>query len=1259
MSAARSEQSQQAPKVYISYSHDSPEHKKRVLDLANSLREDGIDCTIDQYELSPTEGWPRWSESHIQESDFVLIICTETYYRRFRGQEKQGAGRGATFEGEIIAHFLYELKGQTKFIPVILERTDQPFIPEPLRVYTYFNLSSPEDYERLRGLLSGDHKIIRPPLGQRKAGGGETTEGPETSAPPETPREAKPKAEGDDEGEDVAKGFEELRAPDFTQYAWDVIQVARRLGDSRPRPLTCSVPRLVAALMLSGLEDKEGEYTGGWLLRQIGDNMKSITGHLGKLYPVITKTRASFLALLETDTTVAPAMTARLKGTIDLARRLAAESSRGKTGVRISVRHLLGAAVARADRETNVERFLRNFQLIIGEIRAKMIEELPQWGVRDDPDVWKRMLDPPGATPEEHGLPTYAADSAAGPDSIGIMREVEAMASLVSAWSVEPPLSIGLFGEWGSGKSFFMQKIKERVRQIASAARKSGLGQKEFGYYKNIVQVEFNAWHYVEGNLWASLVENIFSNLRLEGTNSEDVDSEKNIRDRCEKLLGELKEKTAEAEHKEKQAEKSSQEAEARKNAAEEQARKLDDEAKAARTRAKKAEEEGRQAEQNAADKQREADAVTLKRDSIGIKDIVQEVAGSREIRNLVLTDLKVVGVTGERMETLEGLRDTLREASETGLVLGEGIKILANDKRRWWLILWVVAAPTVMAALMGFGVWLTSQQNAPWVQPIISVSSAAATVIAGIVGFWKRYSPRLKPILDAVSRIKEKRLILEQNVQQAQKKRAEQAARLDTDAQQKREEAIVETRLAEKKTALAEDARQEARDKQAEADRAKLVALSARAEAERVRLNAEALLPERRIAAFIQDRAGAKDYRRHLGVPALIRRDFEKLSVMFNTQRTQENLGKDGFNAATGRNDNNLAIVNRIILYIDDLDRCPPEKVVEVLRAIHLLLAFPLFVVIVAVDARWMKRSLRDRFSLMLTTSVDRTDGGRAMSKEEEWALGPMATPDDYLEKIFQVPFWIRPLSEKACKNLVTELTKEDMESNRASLEMQSEKKSEDLKGAVQEAQVAADPLDPTSTHPGGADARPPNVTPAKNEMDTRPQERTKSDSDREWSDVKPKPRSLQLSKDEREYMVELALVIGRSPRSVKRFVNCYRLLKTALDKDELARVARDGTFRATMLLLGLMSGLPDIAPALLTDLRSTKKTTTPTAWAHAAAKRLALGERERWKEFLPAIERLNKVSRVSTIRPLVDAADLVDRFSFSPVRSAPSTGL
>jgi hypothetical protein len=48
-------ESQNKPKVFISYSHDSDQHKDRVLALSDRLREDGIDCIIDQYETSPPE----------------------------------------------------------------------------------------------------------------------------------------------------------------------------------------------------------------------------------------------------------------------------------------------------------------------------------------------------------------------------------------------------------------------------------------------------------------------------------------------------------------------------------------------------------------------------------------------------------------------------------------------------------------------------------------------------------------------------------------------------------------------------------------------------------------------------------------------------------------------------------------------------------------------------------------------------------------------------------------------------------------------------------------------------------------------------------------------------------------------------------------------------------------------------------------------------------------------------------------------------
>jgi len=48
------------PKVFISYSHDSDEHRERVLSLAERLRADGIETLLDQYvNGSPPQRWFR------------------------------------------------------------------------------------------------------------------------------------------------------------------------------------------------------------------------------------------------------------------------------------------------------------------------------------------------------------------------------------------------------------------------------------------------------------------------------------------------------------------------------------------------------------------------------------------------------------------------------------------------------------------------------------------------------------------------------------------------------------------------------------------------------------------------------------------------------------------------------------------------------------------------------------------------------------------------------------------------------------------------------------------------------------------------------------------------------------------------------------------------------------------------------------------------------------------------------------------------
>jgi hypothetical protein len=91
-------------------------------------------------------------------------------------------------------------------------------------------------------------------------------------------------------------------------------------------------------------------------------------------------------------------------------------------------------------------------------------------------------------------------------------------------------------------------------------------------------------------------------------------------------------------------------------------------------------------------------------------------------------------------------------------------------------------------------------------------------------------------------------------------------------------------------------------------------------------------------LADFVRERSQSEDYRRHLGLPAVIRRDFEHISTMV----TQENRALAEMTDLEKERTSANVRINRIVLYIDDLDHCPEKLVVEVLSAVHLQLAFP-----------------------------------------------------------------------------------------------------------------------------------------------------------------------------------------------------------------------------------------------------------------------------------------------------------------------------
>ena len=129
------------PKVFISYSHDSLEHKKWVLDLATRLRDYGIDATLDQWELIPGDDIPHFMEQNLSSSDKVLMICSENYVNK----ANSGEG-GVGYEKMIVTAHLLKGINQNKVIPLIKQESSKA-LPTFLTTKLYIDFSKPEEFE--------------------------------------------------------------------------------------------------------------------------------------------------------------------------------------------------------------------------------------------------------------------------------------------------------------------------------------------------------------------------------------------------------------------------------------------------------------------------------------------------------------------------------------------------------------------------------------------------------------------------------------------------------------------------------------------------------------------------------------------------------------------------------------------------------------------------------------------------------------------------------------------------------------------------------------------------------------------------------------------------------------------------------------------------------------------------------------------------------------------------------------------------------
>ena len=166
-----SEEQRKAPRVFISYSHDSLEHRNRAFRLCEELRRSLIDASIDQYEEeAPPQDWPTWMFQQLDGADYVIMICTEPYKRRAHDQEEPGKGLGARFETSIITNAIYRtarLAATSPYIPVIFDKKDRDNVPYFVAGSTNYLLDA-ETWEGLDPVvrrIKGERRVVRLPLG--------------------------------------------------------------------------------------------------------------------------------------------------------------------------------------------------------------------------------------------------------------------------------------------------------------------------------------------------------------------------------------------------------------------------------------------------------------------------------------------------------------------------------------------------------------------------------------------------------------------------------------------------------------------------------------------------------------------------------------------------------------------------------------------------------------------------------------------------------------------------------------------------------------------------------------------------------------------------------------------------------------------------------------------------------------------------------------------------------------------------------------
>jgi len=159
------------PRAFVTYAHDSEEHKADVLDLATLLQQAGVDTELDQWAADRRRDWSTWAIEGMTTADYVIVVVSPDYKAPGDGLGPTTVNRGVRSEASVLRDLLHGDRDLwlPKLLPVLLpghEVEEIPYFLQP-NVADHYKVEeiSERGIEDLYRVITGQPRLVRPPRG--------------------------------------------------------------------------------------------------------------------------------------------------------------------------------------------------------------------------------------------------------------------------------------------------------------------------------------------------------------------------------------------------------------------------------------------------------------------------------------------------------------------------------------------------------------------------------------------------------------------------------------------------------------------------------------------------------------------------------------------------------------------------------------------------------------------------------------------------------------------------------------------------------------------------------------------------------------------------------------------------------------------------------------------------------------------------------------------------------------------------------------